>query len=71
MVLALIDIDTRRWRKDRLDNIFLPFEVETILNIPISYHIPKDSIIWVGNKKGIFFVKSAYYVARQVLNSNL
>ena len=71
MILALIDIDTRRWRKDRLDNIFLPFEVETILNIPISYHIPKDSIIWVGNKKGIFFVKSAYYVARQVLNSNL
>ena len=71
MVVALIDVDTWRWRKDRLDSIFLPFEVETILKIPISYHIPKDSIIWVGNKKGIFFVKSAYYITRQVLNSNL
>ena len=51
MVLALIDVDTRRWRKDRLDNIFLPFKVEAILNIPISHHLLEDSIIWVGNKK--------------------
>ena len=52
MVSALIDVDTRRWRKNRLDSIFLPFEVETILNIPISHHLPEDSIIWMGNKKG-------------------
>jgi len=51
MVLALINVDTRSWRKDRLDNIFLPFEVETILNIPINHHLLEDSIIWVGNKK--------------------
>ena len=67
MVSALIDTDTKRWRRDRLENIFLPFEVETILNIPISYHLPEDSIIWLGNKKGSFSVKSAYYMAKRIL----
>ena len=71
MVSALTDVETRRWRKDRLDSIFLPFEVETILSIPISYHLPEDSIIRVGNNKCIFSMKSAYYLERQVLNSNL
>ena len=67
MVSALIDTDTKRWKRDRLENIFLPFEVETILNIPISFHLPDDSIIWVGNKKGSFSIKNAYYVARRIL----
>ena len=38
LVSALIDHDTKRWRRDRLERIFLPFEDETILNIPICYH---------------------------------
>ena len=65
MVLVLIDQDTKRWRRDRLERIFLPFEVETILNILISYHVQEDQLIWVGNKSGVFTVKSAYYVARK------
>lgn len=56
-----------RWMRDRLENIFLPFEVKIILNIPISYHLLEDSIIWMGNKKGLFSVKSLYYVARRIL----
>ena len=67
MVSALIDQDTKRWRGDRLERIFLPFEVETILNIPISYHVQDDQLIWVGNKSGVFTVKSAYYIARKIL----
>ncbi|KAF3951697.1 hypothetical protein CMV_022679 [Castanea mollissima] len=70
MVSSLIDEDTKTWRRDRLVEIFLPFEVNTILNIPISHHLPEDSIIWVGNKKGIFSVKSAYYVAKKILESD-
>ena len=50
-----------------MERIFLAFEVETVLSIPINYHLPNDQLIWVGNKKGIFSVKSAYYVARKVL----
>ena len=67
---ALIDHDTKRWRRDRLERIFLPFEDETILNIPISYHAQEDQLIWVGNKNGTFTVKSAYYVARKILEGN-
>ena len=55
MVSALIDKDTRRWKVDTLKSLFPPFEVETILNILLSYNLLEDKIIWVGNKKGIFF----------------
>ena len=69
MVSSLIDEDTNRWTRDRLDEIFLPFEVETILNIPISHLLPKDFVIWVDNRKRNFTVKSAYYVAKEILDS--
>ena len=55
---------------DTLKSLFLPFEVETILNIPLSHNLPEDKIIWVGNNKGVFFVKSAYYVALSMINSS-
>ena len=32
MVFSLIDEDTRRWKVDTLKTLFLPLEVETILN---------------------------------------
>ena len=48
----------------------MPFEVETILDIPICYHAQEDQLIWVGNKNGTFTVKSAYYVARKILEGN-
>ena len=69
MVSALIDEETKRWKFDTLKSLFLPFEVETILNIPLSYSLPEDKIIWVGNKRGEFLVKSAYYVALTMINS--
>ena len=70
MVSALIDYDTRRWRADLVKSIFLPFEAKTILNIPISYNLPEDKIIWVGNMKGVFTVKSAYYVTLNMVDSS-
>ena len=68
MVSALIDEGSKRWKVDALKALFLPFEVETILNIPLSYNLPKDKLIWVGNNKGEFSVKSAYYIALNVIN---
>ena len=52
---------------DMVRRFFLPFEANTILNIPLSYNLPEDSIIWMGNKRGVFSVKSAYYVALSVV----
>ena len=66
MVSALIDVETRRWKVDLVRSLFLPFEAKTILNMPLSYNPPKDKIIWVGNRRGEFTVKSAYYIALKV-----
>ena len=63
MVSSFIDEDTKHWKADRVRALFYPFEAETILKIPLSYSLPNDSIIWLGNKRGVFSVKSAYYVA--------
>ena len=63
MVSSLIDEVSRCWKVDRVQRFFLPVEAETILNIPLSYSLPEDSIMWMGNKRGVFTVKSAYYVA--------
>ncbi|XP_030930791.1 uncharacterized protein LOC115956606 [Quercus lobata] len=49
---------------------FLPFEAETILNIPLSYNLPEDSIIWLGNKWGVFTVRNAYYVALPIVENS-
>ena len=62
MVSLLIDEDTRGWKVDRVKRFFIPFEAETILNIPLSYSLPEDSIMYMGNKHGVFTVKNAYYV---------
>ena len=63
MVLSLIDEDTKRWKANRVRAFFYPFEAETILKIPLSYSLPNDSIIWLGNKRSVFTVKSTYYMA--------
>ena len=39
------------------------------MNIPLNHSLPEDQIIWVGNKKGEFNVKSAYYIAVRVLET--
>ena len=68
-VLALIDRDTRRWKVEAVRSLFFPFEVRTILNIPLNHKLPEDQIIWVGNKKEEFTVNSAYYIAVGVLDT--
>ncbi|KAL0009246.1 hypothetical protein SO802_010748 [Lithocarpus litseifolius] len=70
MVSALIDTETRRWNADLVRSLFFPFEANTIINMPLSYNLPEDKIIWVGNKRGEFTVKSAYYIALKVVETN-
>nr|XP_023904301.1 uncharacterized protein LOC112016041 [Quercus suber]POE45494.1 hypothetical protein CFP56_26688 [Quercus suber] len=69
MVSSLIDRDTRRWKVDLVKSIFFPFKANTILNIPLYYNLPEDKIIWVGNRKGKFTVKSVYYIALKVIEA--
>ncbi|KAL0006814.1 hypothetical protein SO802_008316 [Lithocarpus litseifolius] len=67
MVSSLIDDDSKWWKPDLVKSLFLPFEAATILRIPISYNLPEDSLIWLGNKNGSFTVKSAYYIAAKLV----
>ena len=71
MVSSLIDKDTRRWKADIVRSLFLPFEAQTILNIPLSFNLPEDTIGWIENKRGVFSVKSAYYVALALVDPSV
>nr|POF20470.1 hypothetical protein CFP56_63887 [Quercus suber] len=50
---SLINVETKWWKTDLVRSIFLPFEAESILKIPISYSLPKDQLIWMGNNRAI------------------
>ena len=70
MVSSLIDPVSRWWKAEVLRAIFLPFEVEIILKIPLSYNLPEDKLIWIGNRKGEFSMKSAYHVAHSMVDAS-
>lgn len=67
MVSTLIDNEIRKWKIELIRTLFLPFEANTILNIPLSHNLPEDKVIWVGNCNGVFTVKNAYYIALGVI----
>ena len=69
MVSALIDLLTKWWNVSLVKTSFLPFEVDSILRIPLSYSMPKDKLIWLGNKRGEFTGKSAYHIAFNLLET--
>ena len=62
MVSAFIGHETRRWKVELIRAGFLPFEVDTILNMPLGYNLPEDKLIWIGNRRGDFTINSAYYI---------
>ena len=70
MVSTLIDQDIKRWKADLVKRTFLSFKADTILSIPLSYSLPDDKLIWTGNKRGEFLVRSAYYVALPIVETN-
>ena len=52
-------------------SIFLPYEVEAVLSIPISPINLRDSQVWAKTANGIFSVKGAYKVAvKYLLDTN-
>ena len=70
LVSSLIDEDTKWWKVHTIKDLFLPFEASTILKIPLSYNLPEDKLIWVGNKRGYFMVKKAYSIDAKIVDSS-
>uniref|UniRef100_A0A2N9HKR3 RNase H type-1 domain-containing protein n=1 Tax=Fagus sylvatica TaxID=28930 RepID=A0A2N9HKR3_FAGSY len=59
MVGSLILQDRMYWNVDLIDQIFLPWEIEIVKQIPLSYRRPDDLLIWGETKRGEFSIKSA------------
>ncbi|OMO51274.1 reverse transcriptase [Corchorus capsularis] len=71
-VRDLIDVDNRMWRIETVLDLFEEEDAYRILALLIPRHPTRDLLIWNGTCLGEFLVKSAYYVAREVLQrSNL
>ena len=63
MVDSLLDREGGGWNKNLVCSVFLPYEAETILSIPISHTFPEDAITWAWTQNGRFTVSSGYKVA--------
>ena len=61
MVSSLIDPVTRWWKMEVDRALFFPFKADMILKIPLSYNMPKDKLIWIGNKRGDFIVRGGNF----------
>lgn len=57
---ALVDPISKSWNVDLLNSLFLPFEVDHILEIPISHRLSEDLLCWDLEKNGVYSVRSAY-----------
>lgn len=69
MVSSLIDSNIKWWRADLLSAAFLPFEADTIRKIPLSHNLLENKLIWIGNKKGEFIVKSVYHITYNLIET--
>lgn len=59
-VEALIDPISKTWKADPVSDLFLPFEADRVLSIPISHMLLRDTLCWDLEKDGCYSVRSAY-----------
>ena len=64
----LFDVEHGCWTADLVRELFINFEVETILSIPLSISMPLDRLVWAATPNGEFTVKSAYWLAMEMHN---
>lgn len=61
-VVDLIDISSRCWKVDVIEELFDPQSSQAILSLPIPSVPGEDTILWRLESTGSFSVKSAYLV---------
>ena len=62
----LIDKDLGVWDEHIIEILFCKEEATTIRSIPLSSTNQKDRLIWHSTANGLFSVKSAYHLAKEV-----
>jgi ribonuclease HI len=65
-VKELFENDRKGWDRDKLESIFSSEEIAVITSIPISLTDQPDTQIWRCTNSGIFSVKSAYHLAKEL-----
>ncbi|PNT61483.1 hypothetical protein BRADI_5g15730v3 [Brachypodium distachyon] len=58
-------VKTTSWDVGKLEQFFLPMNVEVIRSIPLSTRRQDDVWAWHFEKNGVFMVRSAYRLTRQ------
>lgn len=66
LVAELSDATTATWREELIRSVFLPFDADAILVVPLCTRNIEDFWSWSGERRGFFSVKSAY---QMVLNT--
>jgi hypothetical protein len=64
MVAELIDPVGRGWNIPLVKSIFNHEEAALICNIPLSKYNQPDKLIWRATNSGLFYVRSAYFIAQ-------
>jgi hypothetical protein len=67
-VCDLIDSDTNWWNISLIKEIFREEEMELICGVAICPRSQKDKAVWAGNRSGLFTVRSAYHLAKELEN---
>ncbi|XP_038687533.1 uncharacterized protein LOC119986913 [Tripterygium wilfordii] len=57
-VNSLIAENSNRWNEVRVRSLFMPFELDLILSIPLPYEPVQDSMIWNWEPNGRYTVKT-------------
>jgi hypothetical protein len=65
VVAELIDVDLKKWKSELVLNSFNDFEARQILNIPLSWLLPEDKMIWSWERNGQYSVRSAYHLLKE------
>jgi hypothetical protein len=65
-VNAVIDDTTQWWNYELIQAIFPEDEAKRIYSTVLSPFGKPDQIVWACTKKGIFTVRSAYHLAKEL-----
>jgi hypothetical protein len=68
-VASLIDPLTKNWNSELLQEVFQHEEALVISNIPLCPLQPPDRLIWRGTTNGVFTVRSAYHLGKELQNN--
>lgn len=65
-VSILIDVEFMSWDVAVVQNLFWEDDSDLILQIPLSSSCTTDTRIWSLTNHGVYSVKTAYYLAREM-----